>query len=110
VEELSSLLVNSSEEGPAGDTLSARWALWCDQIEGASARAALTLLEAQLFAWHVETGDVRASGGGHRDGDVPTVDSATAERGDEHGANDEQGANDEHGANDEAAPTEVDAA
>lgn len=89
VEELSVLLRHSTERGSAGDTLSARWALWSDHIEGASPRAALTLLEAQLFAWHEETAGVRASGGGH-------PDRGYRER--------------EPSGNDEAAPTEVDAA
>jgi hypothetical protein len=55
VAELSTLVGLSDDGGPAGETLSARWAAWCEQIEGASARAALTLLEAQLVSWHGET-------------------------------------------------------
>jgi hypothetical protein len=46
VAELSTLVGLSDDGGPAGETLSARWAAWCEQIEGASA---------QLVSWHGET-------------------------------------------------------
>jgi hypothetical protein len=89
VAEFSGLLGESRMVGPA---LSTRWASWCDQIEGASARATLTLLEAQLFAWCAEQAWVRS----------PANPAGPPNRADL--------ASPEDPAHDEAAPTEVDAA
>jgi len=83
VEELSALLAAADGPRMTDAPLSSRWACWCDQIEGASARATLTLLEAQLLAWHAEQTQARWP------------------------ANPANPADPTH---DEAAPTEVDAA
>ena len=89
VEELSRWWHRAGSEARPGARLAACWASWCDQIEGASARATLTLLEAQLVAWHaVEVRFARAT----------------------HPAHPAHNARDAPPEYDEAAPTEVDAA
>lgn len=89
VEEFSGLLAAASQSRTARPSLSTRWASWCDQIEGASARATLTLLEAQLLAWHAE--QVRLSSLAYPANRVNSASPADL-------------------THDEAAPTEVDAA
>lgn len=92
VAEFSGLLAAAGESRMVGPALSTRWAAWCDQIEGASARATLTLLEAQLFAWCAERAGVRS----------PANPAGPPNRAEVAGAADP--------THDEAAPTEVDAA
>jgi len=92
VAECSGLIAAAGESRMVGPALSTRWAAWCDQIEGASARATLTLLEAQLFAWCAERAGVRS----------PANPAGPPNRAEVAGAAD--------ATHDEAAPTEVDAA
>lgn len=92
VAECSGLIAAAGESRMVGPALSTRWATWCDQIEGASARATLTLLEAQLFAWCAERAGVRSPAnhaGPPNHAELASAADAT---------------------HDEAAPTEVDAA
>lgn len=50
VDELSVLLQSGAANNSETPTLSSQWISWCAQIEDASARATLTLLEARLWA------------------------------------------------------------